>query len=46
MKSDVEKKIMVGLKIEKECRKKRTAKRLFMTNLGGLLLARFLVIFT
>ena len=39
-------KIMVGWKIEKEFRKKRAAKRLFMTNVTGLLLARFLVIFT
>ena len=39
------KKIMVGWKIEKECRKKKAAKRLFMTNVAGLLLARFLVIF-
>ena len=40
------KKIMVGWKIEKECRKKKAAKCLFMTNVTGLLLARFLVIFT
>ena len=46
MKTDVEKKIMVGWKMEKECRKKEAAKRLFMTNVTGPLLARFLVIFT